>query len=57
MFQFQFVDLLGMEKISDGVCDAEGAANVDMYRGECQNCIFLSFFNILYSTALHEVYM
>lgn len=31
-FLFQFVDL-GMENISDGVCDAVGATNVDMFRG------------------------
>lgn len=31
MFLFQFVDLLGMENISDGVCEAVGAANVDMF--------------------------
>lgn len=51
MFLFQFVDLLGMEKNSDRVCDAVGATNVEMFRGECQNCIFLS--GLIHCTARH----
>lgn len=54
MSLFQSADLLGMENISDGVCDAVGATNVERRVPE----LHISYrFNTLYSAALHEVYI